>query len=266
MSRIIFSVSSIRSEQQTTLLDHCVKAGCNAFDISHLGEVSSSIFKKWLSVAGVRKDIFIIDVISLAQSDDVVRQVDQSLAALGIDCIDICLIFDEITSPLSNVLPKIHLLVNEKKIKSFGVYDWDWGRLELALAYASEKEIPFIAGSTSLFQYMQGSTLSTLHPDLLNYYKKKKLSLMIKSVIPDPIGLCSGHDSGNCLCTLGSPYGGEKNCIIYTQIVTIALQKKLSLNQAVLSYLKNHEIAIIPIIECSSILDFNHLSQIIDQI
>ncbi|MGT2964672.1 aldo/keto reductase [Streptococcus acidominimus] len=74
--------------------------------------------------------------------EDIVQDLTKSLEMLGTDYVDILLLHrDDVNYPVGPLMETLSQLVDEDKVKAFGVSNWTLPRIKEALAYCQEHEL-----------------------------------------------------------------------------------------------------------------------------
>jgi aryl-alcohol dehydrogenase-like predicted oxidoreductase len=142
------------------LLDAFVDAGCNLIDTAdkysswvpgNKGGESETIIGRWLKRSGKRQRVLIATKAGMDLGGDrvglsrrhLMRSVDESLARLGIDCIDLYQAhIDDPNTPIEETLGAYADLIRAGKIRAIGASNYSADRLELALRTADRLGLP----------------------------------------------------------------------------------------------------------------------------
>ena len=142
------------------ILDAFVDAGLNLIDTADVysmwipgnkGGESETIIGKWLKKSGKRNKVLIATKVGVdinvknmpgainLKPDYILKEVEDSLKRLQIDCIDIYMAHrDDENTPLEESLAAFDRLVRDGKVRSIGASNYEAGRLDQALQVSAD--------------------------------------------------------------------------------------------------------------------------------
>ncbi len=153
MSQIILGTDGygerITEETARGLMTEYIKCGGNVIDTARLycGGKSEEIIGRYLADTGLRDKVYIstkcshpplghMEVSRLGR-DDIEYDVEKSLAALGIDTIDILWLHrDDVSKPVEPIIDALNDIADSGRIRYFGASNWSFERIAAANAYA----------------------------------------------------------------------------------------------------------------------------------
>ena len=142
------------------ILDAFIDAGGSLIDTAdkysawvpgHVGGESELIIGKWLRRGGKRERVLIATKSGMDMGGDrkglsrqhLFRSVDESLARLGIDCIDLYQAhIDDLSTPIEETLSAYADLIRAGKIRAIGASNYSAERFALALQTADQHGLP----------------------------------------------------------------------------------------------------------------------------
>lgn len=152
-SRIFFGTAappvSTDEESAYTLLDGVLDSGINTFDCARSYGKAENALGKWLESRKCRDKVIILSkcgdvkngVVKVSRQV-ILNQLQQSLEALRVNCIDIYLLHrDDPNTPVEEFIDTLNELKDAGRIKVFGVSNWTHQRIESANNYAASKKI-----------------------------------------------------------------------------------------------------------------------------
>ena len=152
-SRIFFGTAappvSTDEESAYTLLDGVLDSGINTFDCARSYGKAENALGKWLESRKCRDNVIILSkcgdvkngVVKVSRQV-ILNQLQQSLEALRVNCIDIYLLHrDDPNTPVEEFIDTLNELKDAGRIKVFGVSNWTHQRIESANNYAASKKI-----------------------------------------------------------------------------------------------------------------------------
>ena len=150
-SRIFFGTAAppVSTDEETacTLLDGVLASGINTFDCARSYGKAENTLGKWLETRQCRDKVIILskcgDVkngVVNVNRQVILNQLQQSLEALRVDCIDIYLLHrDDPNTPAEEFIDTLNELKHAGKIKVFGASNWTHQRIQAANDYAASK-------------------------------------------------------------------------------------------------------------------------------
>lgn len=249
------------SEEAFKMLDLYVELGGNVIDTARIyndwvdGEIGRSerVIGDWIKYRGGHEDLVIVTKgghpplenmkISRLSKEDMTEDLNKSLEALGIKCIDLYFYHrDDLNRPVSELIETMQDFVREGKIKYYGCSNWTTSRIKEAMDYAKSKGYRGFVANQALYNigssYMNpypDETLVTMDEEMLDFHKTSDVLAM------PYFSLCSGFFTK--LETLGedavkdSPYYTEKNLKLAQHIKELAKERNISLTQVIMGFL-----------------------------
>lgn len=157
-SRIFFGMAappvSTDEESAYTLLDGVLDSGINTFDCARSYGKAENALGKWLESRKCRDKVIILSkcgdvkngVVKVSRQV-ILNQLQQSLEALRVNCIDIYLLHrDDPNTPVEEFIDTLNELKDAGRIKVFGVSNWTHQRIESANNYAASKKNNGLSG------------------------------------------------------------------------------------------------------------------------
>lgn len=150
VSRIFFGTAfqeMLAGENADEILDAAVSDGVNAFDTARGYGMAENSLGNWIRERGNRDKVVILSKCGNVSPEGKVhvdrqvieKELDESLAALGTDYIDIYLLHrDDPNTPISEFIETLNEEKKKGKIRIFGVSNWTVERIEAANQYAKE--------------------------------------------------------------------------------------------------------------------------------
>ena len=152
VSRLVLGCADLKD---TALLDAALDAGVNAFDTAHVYGGSEALLGRWLKGRDLSR--LVIETKGChpgpLRPDRVtpaclVKDVEESLRRLGVDCIDLFLLHrDSRRSEAGELVETLNHLRKQGKIRAFGGSNWTAERIREANGYAAHGLEPFTVSS-----------------------------------------------------------------------------------------------------------------------
>lgn len=249
------------SEEAFKMLDLYVELGGNVIDTARIyndwidGEIGRSerVIGEWIKYRGGHDDLVIVTKgghpplenmqTSRLSKEDMTYDLNKSLDALEIDCIDLYFYHrDDVNRPVSELIETMQDFVRDGKIKYYGCSNWSTACMKEAMDYAKSKGYRgFVAnqalyniGSIHMKPYAD-ETMVTMDEEMLEFHRTSDVLAM------PYFSLCSGFFTK--LATLGegavkdSPYYTEKNLELAKLINQLAEERNISLTQVIMGFL-----------------------------
>lgn len=253
------------------LLDAFVDSGCNLIDTAdkysswvpgNRGGESETIIGRWLKRSGKRNHVLIASKAGMDLGGDrvglsrrhLMRSIDESLARLGTDCIDLYQAhIDDPKTPIEETLGAFADLIRAGKIRAIGASNYTAERLELALQTADRLGLP-------RFQTLQPEyNLVTRQPfeaqlqalcvreqvSVIPYYALASGFLTGKHRSADD---ATGHARGGRVAT----YFNERGVRILAALGQVAGQHKTTQTAVALAWLRDRSSVAAPIASATS--------------
>lgn len=161
LSRLVQGTVPLSSDDEAgsqALLDAVFEVGCRTFDTAHGygGGDCERVFGRWLKSRGRRDEVVILgkgahpyDGRQRVTPDDIAADLEESLARLQVDQIDLYLLHrDDPTVPVGPLVEALDEHKRAGKIGALGGSNWSTSRLAAANAYAAAHALePFTVSS-----------------------------------------------------------------------------------------------------------------------
>jgi aryl-alcohol dehydrogenase-like predicted oxidoreductase len=283
VSRLIqgtLMLSRLSEPDAFALLDAVHGAGALAFDTAPVYGAgrAESVLGRWVRQRGVRQSVVIIDKGAHPGpeghrvSPQALRQdVAQSLAALGVDSIDLYLLHrDDPAVPVGEIIDCLNEQRGAGLIDAFGASNWSHERIIEANAYARRSDqLGFVASSPELNLLTPASSW----PGCLSiggaegaaaraWYRQSQLPVLAWSPVAG--GFLSGQftrESSRAPQTaqerrLVEFYGTEQNFQRLDRLREWAARRGLPLARAALGYVASHSLDLFATVGCHSAHEF----------
>lgn len=284
-SRIVLGTaafgSEISKEKSFAVLDAYADAGGNFLDTAHIYAAwipggwgaSERTVGEWLHAHGARGNVVLgtkgahppLDDMAHSRSSeaDIRQDLDESLARLGVDAIDIYWLHrDDPARPVADILETLDGLVREGRIRTYGASNWTRERLDEANACARERGLtPFVANQPgwSLADRPGPSPVGgMLYLDETFRQWHVKTGLPVVAYSAQARGYFGKANSdwakngftGPAPC--GADYDSPENRRRLEQAIKLAAEKDCTPNQIALAYLLHQPFPVYPIIGSSN--------------
>lgn len=157
VSRLVMGVDNQNTAPHAfAIFDDYFARGGNAFDTAYIyGRQRSFLLGRWIAARGLRDEVVVIAKgahTPHCDPDSLVRQLEEQLGWLGLECADIYLMHrDNPAIPAGRFIDVLNDLVRAGRIKAFGGSNWTIDRVRKANAYAARKGLQgFSAVSNNL--------------------------------------------------------------------------------------------------------------------
>jgi aryl-alcohol dehydrogenase-like predicted oxidoreductase len=257
------------------LLDRYLELGGNILDSANVysdwipGEKSRSekTIGRWLkarnnrdqvllSTKGAHPQLETMQIPRLAP-EDIVHDLDQSLASLQTDWIDLYWLHrDDPARPVQEILETLNLQVKAGKIRYFGASNWTFERFRLAQDHARDHGIQGFVADQVMWNVavidpagIVDKTCVVMNTALEQYHRSTGIAAMPYSAQAN--GLFQRMLEGSLEQMnpeLRRPYPHAPNLERFLSIQQIMYDSNLSLSQVVLGYLLSQPFATVPII------------------
>ena len=161
VSRLVQGTELFKSwepEAALALLDAVFALGCTAFDTAHLygNGLCERILGRWIGERGIRERVVIIGKGAHHSADrrrvtpfDIGSDLQDSLARMGVDCIDLYLLHrDDPSVPVGPIIETLNEHLQAGRVRAIGASNWSHLRIEEANAHAESHGLtPFVATS-----------------------------------------------------------------------------------------------------------------------
>ena len=159
LSRLVLGTLVYRTtsaDVRPDLLDAWLRAGGNVVDSAREYGASEAVLGRWMRERGCRDAVVVItkgghpdERGSRLTPDDLAADLEQSLAVLGTDFVDVYLLHrDDPDVAVGPVLEALNAHVRAGRIRCFGASNWSTARLEEAREYASAHGLESFACSS----------------------------------------------------------------------------------------------------------------------
>lgn len=258
-----------------TMLDRYLALGGNFLDSANVysdwipGEKSRSekTIGRWLKARNNRDQIVLatkgahprLESMQLSRlaPEDIVHDLDQSLASLQTDWIDLYWLHrDDPSRPVPEILETLNLQVRAGKIRYFGASNWTFERLKLAQDHARDQGMQGFVADQVLWnvavvdpEQIADKTTTTMNAALEQYHHSTGIAAIPYSAQAN--GLFQRMLEGSLEQMnpeLRRPYPLVPNLERFQNIQRVMRDSNLSLTQVVLGYLLSQPFTTIPII------------------
>lgn len=248
-------------EEAFKMLDLYVSLGGNVIDTARIyndwveGEIGRSerVIGDWIKYRDGHEDLIIMTKgghpklgqmhTSRLSKEEMTADLDKSLAALGIECIDVYFYHrDDLNRPVSELVETMEDFVRAGKIKYYGCSNWTTSRMKEAMDYYQSKGYRGFVATQVLYNiasdYMlpyPDDTMVTMNQEMLDFHKEYPVLAM------PYFSLCSGfftklEDFGEA-AVKDSPYYTEKNLKLAQLIKQLSKERNISLTQVIMGFL-----------------------------
>ena len=284
-SRICLGTGSFGSEisraDSFTVLDAFVEAGGNFIDTAHIYAAwikggwgaSERTLGEWLKVHGARGAVVLatkgahppLDNMKLARCSkaDIEQDVEQSLERLGVDSVDLYWLHrDDPPRRIGEIVETMAALINDGRIRSYGVSNWTVDRIEAALAYAKQHSLPPLVAHQPGWALADRETNVTA-PSPMRYLDEPMRQWHIRTSLPlvayssQATGFFGAENVAWAKAGFSGPppkargHDSPNNRQRLTRAIALAESKGCTPNQIALAYLLNHPFPVFPIIGTS---------------
>lgn len=248
-------------EEAFKMLDLYVSLGGNVIDTARIyndwveGEIGRSerVIGDWIKYRGGHEDLIIMTKgghpklgqmhTSRLSKEEMTADLDKSLAALGIECIDVYFYHrDDLNRPVSELVETMEDFVRAGKIKYYGCSNWTTSRMKEAMDYCQSKGYRGFVASQVLYNiasdYMlpyPDDTMVTMNQEMLDFHKEYPVLAM------PYFSLCSGFftklEAFGEAAVKDSPYYTEKNLKLAQLIKQLSEERNISLTQVIIGFL-----------------------------
>ena len=230
---------------------------------------SERVIGDWIRHRGHHEDMILLTkgghpLMSTMHNSRVTRDemridLELSLKALGVDCIDMyCYHRDNTDLPVGELIDIMETFVREGKIRFYGCSNWSTARMRAADRYAAEHGCRGFSFNEALFNFgcaymkpMADDTLQTADAEMLCYHKENPKNLLIPYT-----SNCSGFFHKLLAGKEGakeSPYYTPENIKRAEIVKQITEKYNTGISQVLLGYLMTHDPVTLPLIGVSSI-------------
>ncbi len=262
------------------LLDAFIAEGGNFIDTAHVysdwipntKSTSEKLIGQWLRKSGMREDILIATKgahpeltsmnVSRLSKADIEQDVNESLEYLQTDMIDLYWLHrDDTNIPVGEIIDALNEQVWLGNIRYFGCSNWTVSRIQEALDYAAEKNIPSFVANQPLWslavadmQAIPDKTLVGMDDEGLAFHKRTKMA-----VIPytsQAKGFFSKVErSGSNGLSEGDRkvYFSDINNRRLLRVQELAQKYAVGVNDIALSYLMSQPFTTIPVVGCKTV-------------
>ncbi len=263
--------SDIDKETSLALLDTYVSLGGNHIDTAHYYGYGASekTIGKWLSESGKRNDLIITtkgawpyDGAPRLTKAEVEADLDESLARLSVDYIDIYLLHRDCTDfAVEPIIDYFNEFVKKGKIRSFGCSNWTSERVSAANQYAKKSGQMGFAVSQIKWSfaeisptYKEQDGLVSMTDDEYKFYLDANMAVM--AYASQGKGFFSKFLSGGKAALSEKAkerYLCKENLDRLVKLMALADQRDVSLSALLLSYIYSRPFTSVPVVGCSNV-------------
>ncbi len=245
-------------EDAFKILDAYVSLGGNIIDTARIyndwieGEIGRSerVIGDWIQHRGGHDDLVIITKgghppldrmhESRLSKEDMSYDLEKSLSALRINCIDIYFYHrDDLNRPVSELIETMEQFVRERKIKYYGCSNWTTPRIKEAMSYCHEKGYRGFVANQALYNIASNTmkpypddTLVTMDDEMLQFHQESNVLAM------PYFSLCSGFftklDANSDVTQ--SPYYTKENLKLADHLKDLSVKYDASLTQVIMGF------------------------------
>lgn len=252
------------NEEAFKMLDLYVELGGNVIDTARIysdwvaGEIGRSerVIGDWLKHRGHHEDLVIISKgghpplnemnTSRLSKEEMTYDLNKSLEALGIDCLDIYFYHrDDLNRPVAELIETMQDFVRAGKIKYYGCSNWTTARIKEAMDYCKEKGYRGFVANQALYNVASNTmapypdeTMVTMDEEMLAFHKESNVLAM------PYFSLCSGFFTklNNGVDVSQSPYYTEENLRLAHHLNHLATKYDATLSQIIMGYLTTQKL------------------------
>lgn len=248
-------------EEAFKILDLYVSLGGNVIDTARIysdwidGEIGRSerVIGDWIKYRGGHEDLIIMTKgghpklgemhTSRLSKEEMTADLEKSLAALGIECIDVYFYHrDDLNRPVSDLVETMEEFVRIGKIKYYGCSNWSTSRMREAMDYCRSKGYRGFVANQVLYNiasdYMlpyPDDTMMTMDQEMLDFHQEYPVLAM------PYFSLCSGFftklEAFGEDSVKDSPYYTDKNLKLAQLIKQLSEERNISLTQVIMGFL-----------------------------
>ncbi len=272
--------SKIDRDTSFRMLDAYVDQGGNLIDSASVyanwlpGERNSSekTIGRWLAARGNRDRVMVATKgahpelgtmqISRMRRADIVADLDNSLANLQTDCIDLYWLHRDAPShPVAEIIDTLNEQVQAGKIRAFGCSNWQTPRLQAAQNYAAQQGLHGFAANQPLWNIgvidhatIGDPTQTQMDEAMWQFHKTSGLAAIPYSAQANGIfnKLAMGQ-ADRIRPNTQRMYQNPENQQRLQRIQQLAAETGLSVTQIVLGYLISQPFPTIPIVGCQNL-------------
>ena len=279
ISRLVQGTEFLKSwepEPTMALLDEVLALGCTAFDTacSYGDGYCERILGRWLAKRGVGDRVVVITKGAHHSADrkrvtpfDIASDLHESLARLGVGCIDLYLLHrDDPSVPVGPIMEALNQHVQAGRVRAIGASNWSHTRIQEANTYAEKHGmLPFAATSPhfSLAETIEPpweDSLSITGPggaEAREWYAATRMPVFSWATLS--YGFLSGRISRNSPGADPLPlhsFGTEENFLRLDRAAEMARAKGLTIPQVALAYVLSQPLNLFAVIASASAEEF----------
>lgn len=265
--------TGIAKDTAFAIMDAYYARGGNLFDTARIYAegLSEQVVGAWIRERGVRDRVYIstkgahpdvADWLPRINEPALVSDLEESLRALGHDCVDIYYLHrDDESMDVSEIMPLLHRFVKEGKVRFLGASNWTVRRIEEANAFARANGLTEFTYSQILWNHAKvnkegvpDQTLVVM--DETEYAGYRKNGVPVMAYTSQAQGLFS-HVAKNGFEGISAPmqhmYMNEVTRQRAERVLAISAETGLSPTAIALCHLLHDEVNAIPIIGVSRV-------------
>lgn len=262
---------SLSEVDAPAILDAFLDLGGNVIDTARVYGAGDSerIIGGWIRRRGRHDDFILITKgghpllesmhTPRMRKEDMDQDLEASLRALGVDCIDVYFYHrDDTSQPVAALLECMEEYVRQGKIRYYGCSNWSAARIQEAYAYAEAHGLQGFRANQMLYNMGQ-KYMAPLHDDTLCAMDSGMIEIhrtQDNLAIPY-FGLCSGFfhtldASGEC-AVKNSPYCTPGNLFLKKKIDSIRQETGATITQVLLGFYYAQDFPALPLASTSSL-------------
>jgi len=197
----------------------------------------------------------------LLSKEDVEEHLDESLTALGVDCIDLYYLHrDDPKVPVEYIIDYLCEFVGKGKIRYFAVSNWAPVRIQAAQAYAEATGKQGFAANQIMWSYAAADMSKSPLPLLVNmddesfrYHMESGMSaILYESQAQGFFQKYANREKAPVAENLMSLYGSNANFQRYERLLSLSSQLNVNITEIVLGYVLNQPFSTYAIIGSSN--------------
>ena len=262
--------SKVTNEVGFAIMDAYLAAGGNVIDTGRIycGGRSEKMIGDFIKSRGVRDSVFLVTKgghpalptwerrISRAE---LTRDLEESLAALGTECIDLYFLHrDDDRLPVSEIMPILNDFVKAGKVRYIGASNWRAERINEANAFARENGMAEFACSQILWNYTKVNKADIADQTLVvmdgaEYEKYRENGIPVMGYTSLAQGFFDYYAKGEIPPALLRDYMNDVTKARAEQLLLLSARTGITPTALSLNHLLYNDLAAIPVIGVSSV-------------
>lgn len=264
-------------EEAFRIFDAFFEAGGNFIDTAnvygrwfpHGQNTSEQLIGAWMRSRGCRDRMVVttkgahppLDAMTTGRlsREEIAADLDSSLRALGVDCIDLYYLHrDDTDRPAEEIVDTMNSFVKQGKLRFFGVSNWTAARIGEANAYAAEAGLCGISASQPMWSLasinagrLADQTLVPMDDEM--YFMHLQTGLTAVPYSSQAQGYFSKLAQDPAAADRMPVYDNEINLLKLARVKELSNAYGASINQIALAYLLCQPFATVPIVGCNTV-------------